>query len=145
MKLHSILLPWILLIAWPSCQGEAQQAQITDCPEEMVCTEQFVTIQLQVTDANNKVVLLDSYMSKNVDTGQLYKLEQETEPSSTNGYYPVLTDSQLDDIKQEGSRILFTGIKAGQEVVSETLLIGHDCCHVAHREGKLSIQLPSAY
>lgn len=144
MKLFSLILPLALLMGWSSCSGDTQILE-TDCPEDLICTEQFVTIQLQLTNANNQAVALDSFKSTNLDTGQQWELDQENAPEPNNGYYPVLTDAQMEEIAQAGSRIAFSGKKNGEEVVKALYVIGHDCCHITLISGEQEIQLPAGH
>lgn len=144
MRLFSFFFPLLLLAGWPSCKDDAHTVY-ADCPEDIMCTYQFVTIQLQLTDANNQPVVLDSFKSTNLDTGQQWELERENVSEPNNGYYPILTDAQLEEIAQEGSRIEFTGIKNSKEVVKALYVIGHDCCHITLISGEQEIQLPAGY
>ncbi|MBW3544732.1 MAG: hypothetical protein KY428_03880 [Bacteroidetes bacterium] len=144
MKLFSFIFPLALFMGWSSCNGDAQTME-ADCPENIICTEQFEIIQLKLTNTNNQPVALNSFKSTNLDTGQEWKLEQEFTLEPNSGYYPVLTDAQMKEVAQEGSRIEFIGIINGQKVVKELYVIGHDCCHIKLISGEQDIQLPAGY
>ncbi|EMR01850.1 hypothetical protein [Cesiribacter andamanensis] len=132
------LLTAVLLLALPGCQSDPF-VQETTCPEELMCTEVFVTVGIRLTTPQGDPVVLDSYETKNLQTGQVYQFNEEY--GSQQAYYPVLTDAQLRDVRKEGSSFEFTGLQGGAVVVRERYLIGHDCCHLVLLEGKQELQI----
>lgn len=103
----------------------------TNCPEEIICTHEFRSITLKITDSNNSPVALDYYYSFNKSSGQIYKLKGDT----SAGIYTILTDAEMGNILQKGSEIIFSGTKNGEKL-TERFLIGHNCCHLVKLEGE---------
>lgn len=109
------------------------------CSEDLMCTEVFVQLTTKVIDQEGALVLLDSYISKNSETGAEYDLQGEA--SGEAGIYPLISDAQLKELKKEGSPIEFIGRKNGEVVVQEVFQLGHDCCHVLNISGPDTIQI----
>lgn len=104
-----------------------------------ICTEEFRTIRVSITDAENKPVLLDSISitdlsnNRNLDLNENDFLEE--------GVYMIFNDNFVQDYKNEESSLLFKGFQEDELVVEETYEVGADCCHVYHISGDLQIQL----
>jgi hypothetical protein len=149
MKSVAFLIPLTLLFMGHACEKEPAEDMLSTelpqeapCPQDLICTEIFVSVQVHITNSNGQAVVLDSYYSKNIVSGEKYTWEswQGSLPEN-NGYYPILTDSQLHSISAEGTPIEFVGFKNGAEVVNRVFVIGHDCCHIKAVTEDLEIKL----
>lgn len=121
----------LLAAAMVSCNDDQ------DCKGNLVCTEEFRTVLIDVVDGNGAPVTLDSYTVTNLDTDQAIMLD----PIIWIDTYPIADDSMLNEIPKEGQRIELVGVIDGQEVIREIFLVGHDCCHVILLEGESTIEL----
>ncbi len=121
----------------PAGYGISQLHDDQDCNGNLVCTEEFRTVLINIVDGDGEPVSLDSYTVTNLDTEQVITLD----PILWIDTYPIADDSMLDDIPKEGQRIELVGNLDGEEVVRETFLVGHDCCHVVLLEGETTIEL----
>lgn len=126
--MYKILILLILLVLGFFKQDDTRQVK---CPDEIVCTEEFNSVTLNITDGNNSPVALDHYYSFNKSTGQIYKLEGD--PST--GTYTILTDAEMGNILQEGSEIIFSGAINGEKII-EKFIIGHNCCNIRKISGE---------
>ncbi|WP_224994550.1 hypothetical protein [Cesiribacter sp. SM1] len=149
MKPLAFLIPLTLLFMGHTCEKEpaeemllTEPSQETQCPQDLVCTEVFVSVHAHITNSIGEAVVLDSFYSKNIVSGEKYTWDswQGSEPAG-NGYYPILTDSQLRSISADGTPIEFVGFKNGKEVVNRVFVIGHDCCHIKAVTEDLEIKL----
>ena len=125
---------FLLTTALLSCKHDDNRQ---NCSGELVCTEIFVSIIIDVLDSEGEPLQLDAYTLTNLDTEETLNLPQLT----LQPRYPIANDSMLDSLPPEGHRIEFVGIIDGVEVVRQTFLVGHDCCHVVLMEGPTTIQL----
>lgn len=113
-----------------------------DCPEGIMCTEEFRTITITIKDSDGKPYALDNYQSTLVSSGEKIPLQKENFQDSlfrAVGQYPVLTDSEKKLVKKQGSAIEFIGFKGGKEVIKKNFVIGHDCCHIILVSGENSV------
>lgn len=122
---------FLLAITVVSCNDDE------GCNGNLVCTEEFRTVLINIVDGDGDPVTLDSFTVTNLDTDQVVSLD----PIAWVDTYPIADDSMLDEIPKEGQRIELVGILNGEEVVRETFLVGHDCCHVILLEGESTIEL----
>lgn len=104
-----------------------------DCPEGIMCTQEFRTVTITIQNGNGKPYALDNYQSTLVSSGEKIPLQKEIFQDSlfqSAGQYPILTDSEMKLVKKQGSAIDFIGFKGGKEVIKKNFVIGHDCCHI---------------
>lgn len=123
----------LLAMAVVSCNDDDLQ----NCNGNLVCTEEFSTILVNIVDMDGEAVSLDSYTVTNLDT----ETPVTFDPLVWINVYPIADDSMLDEIPQDGQRIELVGLLNGEEVVRETFLIGHDCCHIVLLDGKTTISI----
>lgn len=103
-----------------------------DCPEDLMCTEEFRSVGIFIKDGNDQPVSLDEYYTYHTGNQKIYTFEQQY---GEEGFYPVITDAQLPELNKTGSLVKFIGITAGDTITAD-FLIGHDCCHVLKLEGE---------
>lgn len=116
-----------------------------DCPEDVMCTEEFRSIMVEVKNKKGESYELDSYQTIKLPEGEKLILDSDIGQDSVfraNGQYPVLTDGERKLVRQKGTEIQFTGSRNGKEVVKQTFIIGHDCCHIILMSGDTKIVIP---
>lgn len=123
----------LLAMAMLSCNDDDLQ----NCNGNLVCTEEFRTVLVNVVDMDGEAVSLDSYTVTNLDTDTPLTFD----PIVWIDTYPIADDSMLNELPKEGQRIEFVGLLNGEEMIRETFLVGHDCCHVILLDGDTTIQL----
>lgn len=129
--MYKFLILLVLIVLGFSKEDDSRDI---NCPGKIICTHEFRSITIKITDSQNSPVALDYYYSFNKSSGQIYKLEGD--PSA--GIYTILTDAEMGNILQKGSKIIFTGTKNGEKL-TETFVIGHNCCHLVKLKGESKI------
>ena len=130
MKSSIILIFVITLLS--SCKNADEQ-----CGMQQVCTEEFRSIVLSISDKNGNPIILDSYSVTNQATEKVYNYTSDT--LIQEGQYILADDRLMDDVVRNGNSFLFVGMLSNQEVVRETYVIGHDCCHIQLLSGNTDI------
>lgn len=106
------------------------------CNGDLVCTEEFRTVVIDILAADGSPASLDEVSVTNLDTDESLTFQWDLTPG-----YAIADDSMLETVDMDGHRIELVGSIAGEEVVRQTFLVGHDCCHVILLEGPTTIQL----
>lgn len=101
-----------------------------------ICTEEFRTISLKVTQAGHQPAMLDSFHTIRAGNG-----ERITYPSNGPGHYTVLDDSYHPKLKRSRDQFSFHGFKGGVKVVEEVYTISGDNCHIKKESGRDSVVL----
>jgi len=104
----------------------------SDC-SEVFCTLQFVTLNVEITDASGVVIPLDAFEVTIKETGEDITREvsgPEFEVLRQSGTYPLFGDEFAERYRNEREEIVFRGFIAENEVVSHNYIVGADCCHV---------------
>ena len=119
---------------------------LTQCDKEtgckdVICTEEFRTISLQLKYPEGQVVLLDS--SKVFWVGKNRYLEQD--PVTWNsaqvwGSYAIVDDGLRKELFNGREVMRFTGYLSGEIICERDVLVGADCCHVDYL-GKESLNV----
>ncbi len=124
---HIIYLSIMLLF---SCTKK----ETIECPEDLACTEVFVSVNVQVKNTKNENINLFKTITEieGVDT-----ILVKTNFTSLFDNYVIIDDLSKKDLKKAGSKVTFKGFDEGNQlIVNEEYLIGHDCCHVVKVSGK---------
>ncbi len=139
---YLLLILFLLSISLISCNEKDVICDDTEpCPKEIICTEIFVTVGVEIT-FNGEPVKLDDFSSTIVSQNTSFDFGEYLNPAG--GFHAILTDAELDLIEREGSPIRFRGsFEFNDQVYSidELYLIGHDCCHIEILEGPTEIEL----
>ena len=131
MKVIRIILP-LLLIGLFSC-GEDTSPRDQDCPKELLCTEEFVSLTFSPRE-NGMVIQFDSYYTQNLDNGETYNYDpNDNLPDDLS--YVVISDAEMGEIAKDGTSLRFFGIKDNQVLIEQDFIVGHDCCHVIPLDG----------
>jgi hypothetical protein len=142
MKIKSWHL-FLFTIAFSFMSCEDENISKDDCDfESIICTEEFRSITLEITDLDGNPVILDDFYTF-YDSRKKFEYELN-DLQEGKGIYPVITDADLQELNREGSTLIFVGEKDGKNLVEHQMVIGHDCCHVLLIEGddKLIIENP---
>lgn len=123
--LHLVLA--FIAISFFSCKDEDLKAQECDL-ESRICTEEFKTISLEITNPNGEPVILDDFYTF-YDSRKKFEYTLN-DIQEGKGIYPVITDAEMDEIEREGTTLIFVGEKEGVNIVEHQMVIGHDCCHI---------------
>jgi hypothetical protein len=126
----------LLIFGLPSCRED--EPKVPDCDKVQACTEIFSYINVIVTK-NGGPIQLDDVQSINQENGSVYTFDENHQNES--GHYVLISDGQMQEIMQTGSRIQFKASLDGKQVINESYIIGHDCCHITFVDGKEKIEL----
>lgn len=125
MKFKGLQLFFLFIaLSFIGCEEEIED----NCNETIICTEEFRTISLEITNSDGAPVLLDVFYTF-YDSRKKFEYDLN-DIQSGQGIYPVLTDAEMDEIEREGSTLIFVGEKNGVNIVEHQMVIGHDCCHI---------------
>ncbi len=114
-----------------SCDDDDQ----ADCNENVICTEEFRAVTIQVIDSLDRPVLLDSFLTIDL----LTSLPIAVNSTTLDGSYPVITDSEIELLKFSGTPLRFLGYLNNVLKVQEDFLVGRDCCHIDYLSGNLVV------
>lgn len=108
------------------------------------CTNNFVTISVSLKDTSGAYKPLDSYKVVETETLQDFTPNysvQEFENYTTQGSYPIFSDTYRIQYQNETTTISFIGYVSGKEVVNVEFIVGADCCHVRLISGNTDLIL----
>ncbi|WKV10682.1 hypothetical protein [Marivirga harenae] len=139
MKFNSLYyLVAIFSFSLISCEEDKLSSD--DCESEnLICTEEFRTITLEIKDGNGNPVVLDDFYTFE-DSRNKFEFDKN-DFQVENGIYPVISDAELEELDKVGTVLIFVGEIDGRNVVEHQMVIGHDCCHVILIEGETEIQI----
>tara|TARA_R110002073_G_scaffold128999_5_gene275232 strand:+ start:24760 stop:25185 length:426 start_codon:yes stop_codon:yes gene_type:complete len=128
---------FIFSVAFISCDDNEED----DC-STVLCTEQFVTITVSITNQGQNPVALDR-----IEVINLQNQSDVTIPLSSStfllaqqqGQYPIVNDSGIG--KNQELILQFKGFVNGVEVVNENYVVAADCCHVSLVSGNQEVIL----
>ncbi len=138
MRLIFVLFSFLVLLV--NCSDDDDDTVI-DC-ERIGCTEQFVTLTVNVRDASGVVIPLDAFEVIITATGEDITREvsgQEFENFRQNGTYPLFGDEFAEKYRNKTEVISFKGFIEGKQVVNNSYKVGADCCHVLLIDGNPNI------
>jgi hypothetical protein len=101
------------------------------CPEDVICTEMFAMVMVQISDINGTPARLDKVETIRKSTGEKINIEQQP----MEGQYVVLDDSYVRKLQKQKDDFIFRGYKNNEMVVEETYTISADCCHINKESG----------
>ncbi|WP_422082977.1 hypothetical protein [Ulvibacterium sp.] len=140
MRLISVLFSSMIFLV--NCSDDDDNGlERSDC-NEVVCTLQFVTLNVTVKDPSGVVIPLDAFEVTITKTGEDITREvsgQEFETFRRNGTYPLFGDEFAEQYKNKTELINFKGFIEDQEVVNSSYKVGADCCHVLLIDGDPNI------
>ena len=105
--------------------------------DEILCTEQFVTISLKVVDEDETPVALDSikvkWGSQDITRQQL---PEDFAMAQKAGSYAIVTDRLRGFLTGVEAQVIFTGYIGEEEVINEPFLVSANQCHVIYIDTK---------
>jgi hypothetical protein len=119
----------LLLIGTALLSLRCQKTPLLDNEEPLVCTEQFVTITLQITGPPPS-----DYYTLRLNTKDTLRSDFIYE-----NYYPVVNDNLVNQLQRNQSEIfVFVGVRQDNPIF-ETFEIQSDGCHVIKIKGPETI------
>ncbi|MBE9466403.1 hypothetical protein ACFP1I_24430 [Dyadobacter subterraneus] len=142
-----ILLFFVTILLFSTCKKEYSVGDMKDpctCYGDEVCTEQYVSLIIDLKDQYKDPIVLDEYYSTILETGEKINLQDVGLDSlrRKSGRYPIWEDKLMSLTGRCAKQIEFTGLREGREIVKKTFLIGHDCCHVKITLGDPNVIIP---
>ena len=142
-----ILLFFVTTLLFSTCKKEDRVGDMKDpcaCYGDEVCTEQYVSLIIDLKDQYKEPIVLDEYYSTILETGEKINLQNAGLDSlrTKSGQYPIWEDKLLSLTGRCAKQIEFTGLQEGKEIVKKTFSIGHDCCHVKITLGDPNVIVP---
>ena len=138
-KLFILIISLLIAILKISC--DIDDDSNLDC-QNVVCTQQFVSISVTIIDQNENPVALDSFEVISIENGTDMTISlspSELQMAHQVGQYPLVNDLGV-EINQE-LELQFKGVINNQEVINSNFTVGKGCCHVGLASGNLQIVL----
>lgn len=108
------------------------------CGRDVICTMDFRSVGITVTDKDGKGVKLDEAYTVRQSTGDVIR---DTQPVNDNGVYNVLSDNYQKELQNQRDIFTFIGMLNGAEVVRESFTISADCCHIDYVDGNREVTI----
>ena len=127
-----------------SCEYLEEESDINNPCYDTFCTEEFITVVVNITDEAENPVILDDFKVINIDNNIDLTIpinSSEEDFTINEGLYPLINDLSL-SINQN-IEVQFLGYINEVEVVSENFIVFKDCCHVDVADGDLKIIIPN--
>jgi len=141
--LRLLYLPALCLLL--SC-SKGDKKQKGDCPPDLMCTMEYRTITVTITDSSNTPVMLDSYRTVRLSDNHIFDLQGQASAWEDSlwratGAYPVITDGQQKEMSTgaDGTLLEFQGDKDGSTVIREQYRVRDNCCHVELISGRTNV------
>ncbi len=125
----------LLLITILSC---------TKNDENIMCTMEFRSIVIQITDADNKNLPIDTYFVIKESTNDtiINNLSYAMDNEINNGI-TVFTDSELQKTTEKGVDFILHVYQKNNLIVNQKYTFAHDKCHVKLSKGPTTIVVNS--
>lgn len=109
-----------------------------ECPENIACTEVFVTVSVPFQFENIQKEQIGSSTTKLISSGvTIHQHSYSNDQINDESFAFLVNDSHLSQIKKLGTDIQYTLFDtSGKQILSETFTVAHDCCHVNKKSGK---------
>jgi hypothetical protein len=108
------------------------------CEKNLMCTYEFRSIVVEVSDRSGNDVALDSVaVVRKMDNKAIVINQQTTIPRA--GRYVLFSDSNMNETSKCGEDFEFRGYKNKQLIASSTFNIAHNCCHIYLVSGNTKI------
>ncbi|MEL6616729.1 MAG: hypothetical protein AAFQ43_13385 [Bacteroidota bacterium] len=99
----------------------------------LVCTAEFVTINVEVVDDFGRSIDGLTYRSVHERTGETLNIDEDSVGDLT-GLYPVATDAHTSLLRVDGDDVLFSATGNGL-VARARFVLADDGCHVRKEDG----------
>ncbi len=125
----------MLLFMGSTCKRECKDISQDPC-DGVICTMEYRSIMVAVTDANGQRVLIDS-TSTIGQSGQ--KIANIDLGFGTDGRYTVVDDHYQSVLKNKTEKVQFYALRNGAVVAHADFLVSADCCHISKVSGPETI------
>jgi hypothetical protein len=96
-----------------------------------ICTDIFKYVVFQVKhSSDSSAVILTDYKVIRVSDNKDITIKDNVFPINS-GYYPLVSDSQLNVLRNSITEIEFQGYIQNTMVIKKSFDVGADCCHVS--------------
>ncbi len=129
----------ILIISFSFVLLDSCNQKVDSCTDDIICTQEFASVAMQVTDTLNKPYILDSFKVINAVTSTVIIDVKPNKLVDTTGYYTIFSDTYMDKVEKDGTVFNFHGWGGANLKVNEEFKIGHNCCHIVQKNGKAKI------
>ncbi|MGC4232669.1 MAG: hypothetical protein QM594_06775 [Niabella sp.] len=108
------------------------------CEKNLMCTYEFRSIAVEVSDRSGNDVELDSFaVVRKIDHKAIVVNQQPIIPKA--GRYVLFSDLNMNETSKCGEDFEFRGYKDEQLIASRTFNIAHNCCHIYLVSGNTKI------
>lgn len=108
------------------------------CEKNLMCTYEFRSIVVEVSDRSGNDVELDSFaVVRKIDDKAIAVNQQPIIPKA--GRYVLFSDSNMNETSKCGEDFEFRGYKDKQLIASSMFNIAHNCCHIYLVSGNTKI------
>lgn len=110
-----------------------------------ICTEEFRTININITNQEGEPVALDNFKVVNLKTSKEITRElsgSALEYAKKNGIYPIFGDEYASEYKNKEVTLNFLGNINNEIVVDQNYKVSADCCHVFLISGSTEVVIP---
>jgi hypothetical protein len=131
MKRYVVFCTIFFALILSDCDRDAK----SDCGN-LFCTDEFriVTVLIKHTSDSSAVVLTDFKVIRISDNKDIARSE-DIIPRNL-GYYPLVSDSEMDFLKNTSIEIEFQGYIDNTLVIKKRFVVKGDCCHVSLASGE---------
>ena len=126
------ILAGLVAVSAAGCTMMNPQPAVPECG---ACTMEFRTVQVQVVDERGAAIEGMEVVVHNQRTGSELEVDQES-GGFGSGMYAVVTDSNVDDVSEEGDTLHFRATD-GARVAEGSFVVGRDrcSCHIVRESG----------
>ncbi|MEZ5018207.1 MAG: hypothetical protein R2800_14205 [Flavipsychrobacter sp.] len=120
-------------LAITSCFSCKKVTDNTNVCKDVVCTYEFRSIAIKVTNKQGDAVKLDDFYTIRKSTGDT--IRHQTSSLFIQDSYIVLNDSYRKKLENQRDVFQFVAIINGKAVIDQPFVIAADCCHIAKESG----------
>lgn len=113
-----------------------------ECPEERMCTMDYRLITVNVKNEKKERVSLDSisvYLTEQPSVILISENAKDNQETLNYGAIRIAEDRHMHQVRKDGSKVTLLAFSKGQQVIKESYVIGHDCCHITLISGNRDI------
>ena len=127
----------VVIIFCFACTNDQTDDSSQVC-EDVVCTLNFVTLDISVKNRDGEPVILENFEVIIIETNENITLSDVIDD---DGIFPIVNDSSFQPGMRREIALRFTGFVNGNSVVTEDILIATDCCHVSLISGNTEVTI----
>jgi len=108
------------------------------CEKNLMCTYEFRSIVVEVSDQSGKNIALDSFAVVRKSDNKTIAIDQRG-IIPQDGRYVLFSDQYMSETTRCGEDFEFKGYKDKQLIANRTFNIAHNCCHIYLASGDTKI------